>query len=334
MRYRRLGSSGLMVSEIALGAGNFGKRVDQKTSTHTVGYALDHGITFIDTADWYGNGLSETFLGNSLKDKRHEVILATKFGSGVGEGPNDRGCSRYHILDALEKSLKRLRTDYIDLYQMHIPDPQTPLEETLRTLDDIVRAGKVRYLGLSNHAAWQVGEALWQARMLNSATMVSAQARYNLLDRRIEEELIPCCRRHGVGLLPWSALAGGFLTGKYRRGEAPPEGSRMTNPPAINARTLHDANFDKLARLESFCAAHGYPVGRLAVMWLLAKPWVSSVLSGPMRADQLDLYFSATETPLGTDEVAELDLITSWTAEDMDPLYLPFLRQENADAVT
>ncbi len=333
MRYRRLGNSGLMVSEITLGAGNFGKRVNQKTSSHMVSYALDHGINFVDTADWYGNGLSETFLGNCLKDKRHQVILATKFGSGVGEGPNDRGCSRHHILDALEKSLKRLRTDYVDIYQIHIPDPLTPLEETLRTLDDIVRAGKVRYLGLSNHAAWQVAEAIWQARMLNSETMVSTQARYNLLDRRIEEELISCCQRYGIGLLPWSGLAGGFLTGKYRRGEAPPEGSRMTNPPTMNARVLHDANFDKLARLESFCEVHGYPIGRLAVMWLLAKPWVSSVLSGPMRADQLDLYFSATETPLGADEVTELDSITSWQTEDMDPLYVPFLRQEQPDAV-
>ncbi len=334
MRYRRLGCSGLMVSEIALGAGNFGKRVDQKTSTDTVDHALDHGINFIDTADWYGDGLSESFLGNALKGKRQNVILATKFGSGVGTGPNDRGCSRYHILDALDKSLKRLRTDHIDIYQMHIPDPQTPLEETLRTLDDIVRAGKVRYLGLSNHAAWQVGEALWQARMLNSEPLVSVQARYNLLDRRIEEELIPCCQRHGVGLLPWSALAGGFLTGKYRRGEAPPEGSRMTNPPAINVRALHDANFDKLTRLEAFCSVHGYSVGQLAIMWLLAKPWVSSVLSGPMRAEQLDLYFSAAETQLGADEVAELDSISSWQAEDMDPLYLPFLRQQQPDGVT
>jgi aryl-alcohol dehydrogenase-like predicted oxidoreductase len=322
-----LGNSGLKVSEVALGAGNFGKRVDQRTSTQTVDYALDHGVNFIDTADWYGEGLSETYLGKALKDKRHQVILATKFGSGVGEGINDRGCSRHHIIEALNRSLKRLQTDRVDLYQLHIPDPETPLEETARALDDLVHAGKVRYLGLSNHAAWQICDAIWQSRVLNLETFVAAQARYNLLDRRIEEELIPCCRRHGVGLLPWSGLAGGFLTGKYRRGETPPEGTRMTNAPMINKRTLAEENFDKLEPIQSFAQEHGYPLGQLAVMWLLAKPWVSSVLSGPMRPDQLDLYFAATEASLSTDEVAELDGISSPT-ESMDPLYLPFLLDE------
>jgi len=325
LQYRILGNSGLKVSEIALGAGNFGKRVDQRTSTQTVDCALDHGVNFIDTADWYGDGLSEKFLGNALKDKRHQVILATKFGSGVGEGINDRGCSRYHIIDALNQSLKRLRTDHVDLYQLHIPDADTPLEETARALDDLVRAGKVRYLGLSNHSAWQICDALWQSRALNLETFVSAQARYNLLDRRIEEELIPCCRRHGVGLMPWSGLAGGFLTGKYRRGEVPPEGSRMTNAPAINKRALAEENFDKLAPLQSFAEEHGYDIGQLAVMWLLAKPWVSSVLSGPMRPDQLDLYFAAADASLSAAEVTELDEISSQAA-NMDPLYLPFLR--------
>jgi aryl-alcohol dehydrogenase-like predicted oxidoreductase len=327
MRYRRLGNSGLKVSEIALGAGNFGKRVDQRTATQSVDYSLDHGVNFIDTADWYGNGLSETFLGNALKDKRHQVILATKFGSGVGEGINDRGCSRHHIIDALNQSLKRLQTDHVDLYQLHVPDPETPLEETARALDDLVRAGKVRYLGLSNHTAWQICDALWQSRALNLETFVAAQARYNLLDRRIEEELVPCCRRHGVGLLPWSGLAGGFLTGKYRRGEKPPEGTRMTNAPSINKQTLAEENFDKLAPLQSFAQEHGYALGQLAVMWLLAKPWVSSVLSGPMRPDQLDLYFAAAEASLSTAELAELDDISSQT-EGMDPLYLPFLLDE------
>lgn len=327
MRYRKLGNSGLKVSEIALGAGNFGKRVDQRTSTQTVDYALDNGVNFIDTADWYGNGLSETFLGNALKDKRNQVILATKFGSGVGEGINDRGCSRYHIIDALNQSLKRLKTDHVDLYQLHIPDPETPLEETAHALDDLVHAGKVRYLGLSNHTAWQVCDALWQSRVLNLETFVTVQARYNLLDRRIEEELIPCCQRHGVGLMPWSGLAGGFLTGKYRRGQAPPEGSRMTNAPNINKRTLDEKNFDKLAPLQSFAQEHGFALGQLAVMWLLAKPCVSSVLSGPMRRDQLDLYFAAAEASLSAAELTELDAISSPT-ESMDPLYLPSLLQD------
>ena len=240
----------------------------------------------------------ETFVGKALAGKRNEIVIATKFGSGVGPGPNDRGCSRYHIMDAVEKSLERLQTDYIDLYQLHVPDPDTPVEETVRTLDDLVRSGKVRYIGLTNHAAWQISEAMWQCRSLNLEPFVTTQARYNLMDRRIEEELVPCCRRHNIGILPWGALAGGFLTGKYERGKAPPKGSRMTNPPMINAKALEDDNFDKLAPLQAFAEDRGYPIGQLAIMWLLAKPWISSVLSGPMRPDQLDLYFAASETSL------------------------------------
>jgi len=328
MQYRRLGSSGLKVSEIALGAGNFGKRVDQKTSTHTVDYAIDHGINFIDTADWYGAGSSEEHLGVALKGKRPQMIIGTKFGSGVGDNINDRGASRHHIIDAIEQSLKRLQTDYIDLYQLHIPDEDTPLEETLRALEDLVRTGKVRYLGLSNHAAWQVSESVWQARMLNLETAVTTQARYSLLDRRIEEELVPCCTKNNIGVLPWSALAGGFLTGKYERGKKPPAGSRMANPPSINERALEDANFRKLEPLLAFAGARDLPIGQLAVMWLLAKPYVSSVLSGPMRADQLDLYLAATEKRLSTDDVTELYEISSRTGSDMDPLYLPDLQKD------
>ena len=198
-------------------------------------------------------------------------------------------------------------------------------------MDDLVRSGKVRYLGLTNHAAWQISDAMWQARLLNLETFVTTQARYNLLDRRIEEELVPCCQRHNLGVLPWGALAGGFLTGKYQRGKAPPEGSRMNDPLMINAHTLADDNFDKLAPLQTFAEEHGHPIGQLAVMWLLAKPWISSVLSGPMRPEQLDLYFAASEATLTAAEVAVLDE-TSGHKEAVDPLYLPFLLQENSPA--
>jgi aryl-alcohol dehydrogenase-like predicted oxidoreductase len=328
MQYRKLGNSGLKVSEIALGAGNFGKRVDQKSTSYTVDYVIDRGVNFFDTADWYGNGLSESFLGNALQGKRDEMVIATKFGSGVGSGPNDRGASRKHIIEALEASLRRLKTDYVDLYQLHIPDPETPLEETLSTLDGLIRAGKVRYVGCSNHAAWQMVDALWQSRHLNLASFVTTQARYNLLDRRIEQEMVPACRKHNIGLLPWSGLAGGFLTGKYRRGAPPPEGSRMTNPPVINLHAMQENNFDKLDRLEKFAADHGYAIGELAVTWLLARPWVTAVLSGPMRADQMDLYFKAAEKQLSTAEVTELDEISAWQETDMDMHDLAFLLEE------
>jgi aryl-alcohol dehydrogenase-like predicted oxidoreductase len=234
-------------------------------------------------------------------------------------------------MDAVHKSLERLQTDYIDLYQLHVPDPDTPVEETVRTLDDLVRSGKVRYLGLTNHAAWQISDAMWQARLLNLESFITAQARYNLLDRRIEEELVPCCQRHNLGILPWAALSGGFLTGNYQRGKAPPKGSRMKNPPMINANALENENFDKLAPLQAFAEEHGFPIGQLAVMWLLAKPWVSSVLSGPMRADQMDLYFAAAEATLSPDQVAALDAVSGQEAEG-DPLYLPFLLKENSPA--
>jgi len=332
MKYRKLGNTGLKVSEIALGAGNFGKRVDQQATSYTVDYAIDRGVNFFDTADWYGNGLSESFLGNALQGKREAQVIATKFGSGVGSGPNDRGASRKHIIEALDQSLRRLKTDYIDLYQLHIPDPETPLEETLSTLDGLIRAGKVRYVGCSNHAAWQMVDALWQSRQLHFESFVTTQARYNLLDRRIEKELVPACLKHSIGLLPWSGLAGGFLTGKYRRGAPPPEGTRMTNPPVINLQTLQAQNFDKLERLEKFAAGHGYAIGELAVSWLLARPWVSAVLSGPMRADQLDLYFRAAEQQLSAAEVAEIDEISAWQEADMDINDLAFLLQEKPGA--
>lgn len=311
MEYCRLGSSGLKVSRIGLGAGNIGIRLDEQTSISIVHRALELGINYIDTADWYGGGKSEEFVGKAVKHKRSDVIIATKFGSTMGDGPNERGGSRYYIMKAVEASLRRLGTDYIDLYQMHVADPSTPIEETLRALDDLVRSGKVRYIGCSNYAAWQLCEALWTSRVVRLESFVTVQARYNLLDRRIEPELVPICQKYGVGIIPWGPLAGGFLTGKYRRGEPLPAGTRLANPPLIYGRVLHDANFDILTKLEAFAAERGHRVGELAGTWLLARPWVNMYLCGPMSIEQLLENVAAAQWKLTEEDINLLDEITS-----------------------
>ena len=311
MEYCRLGSSGLKISRIGLGAGNFGLRLDEQTSIPIVHHALELGINFIDTADWYGGGKSEEFVGKAVKHKRWDVIIATKFGTTMGDDPNERGGSRYYIMKAVEASLRRLGTDYIDLYQMHVADPGTPIEETLRALDDLVRSGKVRYIGCSNYAAWQLCEALWTSRVVRLESFVTVQVRYNLLDRRIEPELVPLCQKYGVGIIPWGPLAGGFLTGKYRRGEPPPAGTRLANPPIMNRRVLNDANFDTLAKLEAFAAERGHHVGELAGTWLLARPWVNMYLCGPMSVEQLSENVAAAQWKLTEEDINLLEKITS-----------------------
>jgi aryl-alcohol dehydrogenase-like predicted oxidoreductase len=218
MNFRTLGHSDLEVSEIGLGCNTFGWAIDEKTSIAVIGRALDLGVNFIDTADMYDQGRSEESVGRALKGRRSQVVLATKFGYPMGDDPGDRGGSRSYVLRAVEASLRRLQTDYIDLYQFHLPDPDTPIEETLRALDDLVLAGKVRYIGCSNFSATQLREALSASSAKALASFVTTQSRYNLIDRRIERELVPVCQEHGVGVIPWGPLAGGFLTGKYCRG--------------------------------------------------------------------------------------------------------------------
>ena len=227
MEYWRLGSAGLKVSALGLGTNNFGERMDEKASVGIVHAALDAGINFIDTANRYGGGHSEEFIGKAVKGRRWQALIGTKFGRNAGKGPNDAGGSRQHIMKAIEASLRRLDTDYIDLYQMHVSDPETPIEETLRALDDLIRQGKVRYIGCSGFRAWELCEALWTARMLNLNSFVSVQPAYNLLEREIEEDLVPLCRRYNVGIIPYHPLAAGFLTGKYRQGEPIPPGTRF-----------------------------------------------------------------------------------------------------------
>ncbi len=304
MQYRKLGRSGLDVSVIGLGTNNFGRRVDAEGTARIVHKALDLGINMIDTSNSYGQGLSEEYIGGALKDRRHQAIIATKVSSKVGPGPNQSGNSRQHIMTEVEKSLRRLGTDYIDLYQIHFPDPATPIEETLRALDDLVHQGKVRYIGCSNFAAWQVCEAVWTSRMLGLTSFVSIQPRYNMLERQVEAELVPFCKAYGIGILPYYPLANGFLTGKYRRGQPPPPGTRL----AENDRGMFtDANFDVLERLDSFAAERGHTVLELAFAWLLANPAVGSVIAGATRPEQVEANAAAADWRLGEHDLAQIE---------------------------
>ena len=323
MKYRNLGKSGLKVSEIGLGSLEFGGRLDEQDSVSLINNALDLGINFIDTADVYNAGRSEEFVGKAIKGRRSNVIVATKFGIATSDYPNDYGGSRAHIMDAIDRSLKRLATDYVDLYYIHWPDPTTPIEETLRTLDSLVRAGKVRYIACSNFAAWQLCEAVWTSRMNNLECFVGVQTRYNLLDRGIESELAPCCQRYGVGVVPWGPLAEGFLTGKYQRGKPLPAGTRLSTPrpappprmpiagmpgrPRVATSVLADANFDKLEKWEKFASDRGHTAGELAISWLLSHSWLSSVIAGATNSEQVSNNVASAEWTLTEEQKTELE---------------------------
>ena len=287
MEYRKLGSSGLQVSVVGLGTNNFGGRIDEAQSVAVVRQALDEGINFIDTANIYGRGVSEERIGVALKGLREDVLIATKVSGAMGDGPNSKGNSRHHIMEQVDASLSRLQTDYIDLYQMHFPDSSTPIEETLRALDDLVHQGKVRYIGCSNFSAWQTCEAIWTSRSLNMIPFVSVQPEYSMLSRGVEKELIPFCKEYNLGVLPYFPLASGFLTGKYRRGEPVPDGTRLASNARAQERTLTDANFAMLERLENFAEEQGHPMVELAIAWLLSNSSVSSVIAGATKTDQV-----------------------------------------------
>ena len=310
MEYRKLGESELKVSEIGLGGNNFGDWADEQTSIAVVNHALDMGVNFIDTADVYGNKQSEVFVGKAVKDKRSQVIIATKFGRDEVHGPAKRGGSRQYIMNAIESSLKRLQSDYIDLYQFHLPDPVTPIEETLRALDDLVKSGKVRYIGCSNFAAWQLCDALWTSRVTNLYSFITLQVRYNLIERQIETEVVPYCQAHGIAVIPWGPLAGGFLTGKYRKGEKPAPDARLSGPTKIYDHYLTgEDNWTKLAELESFATERGHTVGELAIAWLLAKPVVSTVIVGARKIEQVSANVAAAEWELTAEEVKEVEAL-------------------------
>jgi aryl-alcohol dehydrogenase-like predicted oxidoreductase len=312
MEYRNLGASGLQVSAIGLGCNNFGRRCDAAQTKLVADKAIELGITLFDTADVYGpRGVSEEYLGAALKEHRRNVVLATKFAVPMGEGPLWGGASRRYIFEAVDASLRRLNTDYIDLYQVHFPDVKTPIEETMRALDDVVRLGKVRYVGCSNFTSWMVVESQWVARTQHTTPFISAQNQYNLLDRRIERELAPACQKYGLGILPYFPLASGFLTGKYRRGEPPPEGTRLAAMQGQGAeRTLNDANFDVLEKLEGFAKERGRSMLEVATGWLASQPFVSSVIAGATKPEQVEQNVAAGAWKLNGEEMAEVAKIT------------------------
>ena len=306
MEFRQLGHSGLSVSEIGLGCNNFGGRVDQSRTKRVVDAAMDHGITLFDTADVYGGSNSEVFLGKALGSKRSDVIIATKFGMAMGQDALSRGGSRRYIMKAVEASLDRLGTDYIDLYQIHFPDPATPIDETLSALDDLVRSGKVRYIGSSNFSSWQIADADWTARSEGYSRFVSAQNHMNLFERAVVHEVIPGCRHFGLGMLPYFPLASGLLTGKYVRGEPAPEGTRLANAGARAGGALSDHNFDRLEALTNFADERSRTLLELAFGWLLSFEEVSSVIAGATREEQIQGNVEGAGMRLDADEMREV----------------------------
>jgi aryl-alcohol dehydrogenase-like predicted oxidoreductase len=311
MQKRTLGTSALEVSVVGLGGNNFGGRIDFAASERVVHAAIELGINLIDTADSYGNkGGSEEWLGRILGDRRREIVLATKFGLPMDDAGTLKGASRRYIMHAVEASLRRLRTDWIDLYQLHRPDPQTPIEETLRALDDLVRQGKVRFIGCSNLSAQQMVEAQDTARRHGLAAFVCCQDEYSLLLRDIERELIPAAKAHGMGLLPYFPLASGLLTGKYRRDAPLPPGSRLSKNPRHAEEFGTARNWRLVAELEALAARRGRTMLELAFGWLLHDGVVTSVIAGATTPAQLEQNIRAAQCTLSAEELAEIDRIT------------------------
>lgn len=313
MQYRRLGKSGLKISAIGLGTNRFGERVPQNEVNEILSACQDMGLNFLDTANVYQGGQSESSIGTALKGKRHHFIIATKVFFNVGEGVNDGGASRYHILNAVEDSLRRLQTDYIDLYQIHRWDSHTPIAETLSTLNTLVTSGKVRYIGASGFASWQMAQANLLAELRGWEPFVTVQPHYHLLERDIERELIPFCQAEDVGILPYFPLAGGFLTGKYKRGEAAPAGSRGESSEYVQ-KYMTAENYTKVEALTAWAEARGRSMAALAHAWLLAQPQISSVISGATKLSQVESNVKAVDWSLSEAEVAEVNAILNGEA--------------------
>jgi aryl-alcohol dehydrogenase-like predicted oxidoreductase len=308
MRHHSLGSSGVQVSELCLGTMMFGGATPEAESIHIIHRALDDGINFIDTANIYAKGESERIVGKAIRDRRDRVVLATKVKVAVGDRPNDTGSSRYHILREVEQSLRRLGLDHIDLYYLHQYDWQTPLEESLRALDDLVRHGKVRYIACSNFYAYQVCEGLWIADRRILERFACIQPLYNIVNRDAEVELFPMCQAHGVGVVAYSPLARGVLTGKYRAGEKPPEGSRAARGDTrIHQTELREGSFHVASDLARLAQQKGVALSQFAVAWVLANPIVTSAIIGPRTLEQYEDYLQALNCRITPDDEAVVD---------------------------
>jgi aryl-alcohol dehydrogenase-like predicted oxidoreductase len=311
MQKRKLGATGPEVSLVGLGTNNFGGRIDLAASRLVIDKALDLGVTLIDTADVYGNkGGSEEVLGNVLGTRRKNIVLATKFGLPMDDAGKLGGASRRYIMQAVEASLRRLKTDWIDLYQLHRPDGQTPIEDTLRALDDLVKAGKVRFIGCSNFVATQLDEARRASARNHIASFICCQEEYSLLERGLEKELTPDIRKYGLGLLPYFPLASGLLSGKYKHGAPLPTGSRFANNPPRGRVVLNERNWQIVEALSTFAAARGHTLLELAMSWLASWPFISSIIAGATKAEQVEQNVAAVGWPLSAADLAKIDRIT------------------------
>jgi aryl-alcohol dehydrogenase-like predicted oxidoreductase len=314
MEYRQLGNSGVRVSVIGLGTNRFGSpMLSQEGVNNIIDAALDLGVNLIDSSNSYQEGRSEETLGHALKGRWDKFVVATKFFFPAGEGPNDRGASRYHLMNAVEASLRRLQSDHIDLYYLHRWDETTPIEETLRALDDLIHQGKVRYIGASSFASWQLAHANLLAEVRGWTPFVVIQSHYHMLEREVEREMLPYCRAHQVGFIPYFPLAGGFLTGKYKRGQPAPPGSRGESNSYVQ-KYMTEANYDKIEQLGAWAEARGRGLNELAQAWLLAQSQVCSVISGATKPEQFLSNVKAADWTLTTEDLAEIDVILGKTS--------------------
>ena len=310
--YRLFGRTGVKVSPLTLGAMMFGRRTELDESIRIIDRALDAGINIIDTSNSYSRGVSEQFTGEALKrnGKRSKIFLASKVHFPMDDtDPNNQGVSRRHIIEQAEASLRRLQTDHLDLYQIHRPHPEVAIDETLRALDDLVRSGKVRSIGTTTFAGWQVVEALWASEKLHLNRFVSEQPPYNLLDRRIERELIPVAKTFGLAVIPWSPLGGGLLTGKYKRDQPAPAGTRYADPGPIQARRFTKTSFDVIEPLEALAAEKGVPLSQLALAWVVQQPGITSPIIGPRTLDQLEDALKSLDVTLTPEDLKRIDEI-------------------------